>query len=284
MLPFAGRSILVTGGAHRVGGAISRHLGATGARVLVHYHRQGDQANELVAGLPAGGAAFAADLGDADGPRRLFEVCAAAGEAPDAVVHAAASFLRRPALATSAAEWDAVQALNLRAFFLLSQELVRARGERGGDLIAIGDAAAKELWTGYLAHSVAKAALVPLVKALAKALAPRYRVNGVMPGPVLAPPDTPPAELERMRQQTLLKRLGNPHHVAQAVEFLLSCDYATGSWVEVTGGSPLWRGQVPGARQAAAADAPHAGDGEEAAGERAPGGEGREGGGGAGES
>jgi pteridine reductase len=96
-----------------------------------------------------------------------------------------------------------------------------------------------------VAHSVAKAALIPLVKALAKALAPRYRVNGVIPGPVLAPLGTPSEELERMRQQTLLKRLGDPADVAQAVEFLLRCDFATGSWVEVTGGSQLWRGQVP---------------------------------------
>lgn len=249
-LPFAGRSILVTGGAHRVGGAISRYLGARGARILVHYHSSAARAAELVAGLPAGGAAFGADLSDPEGPRRLFEACRAAGEMPGAVVHAAASFLHRPWLETGAADWDAVQALNLRAFFLLAQELVRARGELGGDLVAIGDAAALELWSGYLAHSVAKAALIPLVKALAKALAPRYRVNGVMPGPVLAPPGTPPAELERMRQQTLLKRLGGPDDVAQAVEFLLRCDFATGSWVEVTGGSQLWRGQVPAGKQA----------------------------------
>jgi pteridine reductase len=243
-LPLAGRSILVTGGAHRVGGAISRHLGGRGARVLVHYHRHGAQAAELAAGLPAGGAAFGADLSDPAGPRRLLAACAAAGEAPDAVVHSAASFLRRPLLETSAAEWDAVQALNLRSFFLLAQELARRRGDLGGDLVAIGDAAAVELWSGYLAHSVAKAALVPLVKGLAKALAPRYRVNGVMPGSVLPPEGTPPAELERMRERTLLKRLGQPGDVACAVEFLLRCDFATGSWIEVTGGSPLWRGQA----------------------------------------
>jgi pteridine reductase len=250
----------VTGGAHRVGGAISSYLGARGARVLVHYHRSGEQAAALVAELAAGGAAFAADLSDPAGPRRLFAACAAAGEAPDTVVHAAASFLHRPLLETSAADWDAVQALNVRAFFLLAQELVRARGERGGDLVAIGDAAALELWSGYVAHSVAKAALIPLVKALARALAPGYRVNGVIPGPVLAPPDTPPPELERMRQQTLLKRLGDPVDVAQAVEFLLRCDFATGSWVEVTGGSQLWRGQVPPARASEPGAVPEPGE------------------------
>jgi pteridine reductase len=242
--PLAGRTILVTGGAYRVGSAISRHLGRCGARVLVHYFRHAGEAAALVAGLPAGGAAFGADLADPAAPRELFDACATAGEAPDAVVHAAASFLARPVLATTTADWDAVQALNVRAFFLLAQELARRRGELGGDLVAIGDAAALELWSGYLAHSVAKAALIPLVRALAKALAPRYRVNGVIPGPVLPPEGTSPAELERIRQRTLLKRLGDPAHVAQAVEFLLRCDFATGSWIEVTGGSELWRGRV----------------------------------------
>jgi pteridine reductase len=246
-LPLAGRSILVTGGAHRVGGAISRHLGRCGARVLVHYFRNEEEAAALIGELPAGGAAFAADLGDPAAPRQLFDACAAAGERPDAVVHAAASFLHRPLLETAAADWDAVMALNLRAFFLLAQELARRRGEDGGDLVAIGDTAGLELWSGYVAHSVAKGALVPLVKALAKALAPRYRVNGVMPGPVLPPDDLPAEEIERIRQRTLLKRLGSPTHVAQAVEFLLRCDFATGSWVEVTGGSELWRGQVAAA-------------------------------------
>jgi pteridine reductase len=246
-LPLAGRTILVTGGAHRVGGAISRHLGGLGARVLVHHFSNAGAAAALVAELSTGGAAFAADLGDATGPRQLLDACAAAGERPDAVVHAAASFLHRPLHETTAADWDAVMALNLRAFFLLAQELARRRGEDGGDLVVIGDTAAVELWSGYLAHSVAKGALVPLVKALAKALAPRFRVNGVMPGPVLPPDDLPVEEIELIRQRTLLKRLGSPVHVAQAVEFLLRCDYATGSWVEVTGGSQLWRGEVPAA-------------------------------------
>jgi pteridine reductase len=242
--PLAQRTILVTGGAHRVGGDISRHLGRLGAKVLVHYHRSAGEAADLVASLPAGGAAFSANLADPGGPKRLLDLCAAAGEVPDTIVHSAASFLNRPFLATTAADWDAVQALNVRSFFLLAQELARRRGSSGGDLVAIGDAAALDLWTGFLAHSIAKAALIPLVKGLARILAPDFRVNGIIPGPVLPPEHTTPAELDRMRERTLLKRLGTPAHVSQAVEFLLRCDYVTGAWIEVTGGSQLWRAQL----------------------------------------
>jgi NAD(P)-dependent dehydrogenase (short-subunit alcohol dehydrogenase family) len=173
---------------------------------------------------------------------------------PDSVVHAAASFLARPLLDTSAEDWDAVQALNLRAFFLLAQEMARRRGSQGGDLVAIGDSAALELWPGYVAHSVAKAALIPLVKVLAKSLAPGFRVNGVIPGPVLPPAGAAAEEIDRMRRRTLLQRLGDPSDVALAVEFLLQCRFATGSWVEVTGGSQLWRGQLAPALPPGVAD------------------------------
>ena len=240
----AGRTILVTGGAHRLGGAISRHLSGLGARVLIHYNRSEEEARSLASSLPTEALLFQADLSAADEVARLFGAITSAGAIPDAVVHAAASFLKRPLLETTAAQWDEVFALNLRALFLLSQELVRHRGDSGGDLVTIGDSGGLELWTGYLAHSVSKAAAIPLVKALAKALAPRYRVNGVIPGPVLPPDGMSDQDLDLIREQTLLKRIGNPVDIARAVEFLLTSDFVTGAWIEVTGGANLWRGSA----------------------------------------
>jgi pteridine reductase len=243
----AGRTVLVTGGAHRVGGAISRRLAAQGARVLVHFHGSEREAEELAAALPHGGRALGADLADADGAARLLAAAAEAGETPDSLVHAAASFEHRTLAETTAADWDRIVAVNLRAFFLLARELARLRGERGGALVVISDAGALELWPGYLAHCVAKAALTPLVKGLAKALAPAFRVNGVIPGPVLPPPGTPEAERRAMAARTLLGRLGEPEDVASAVSFLLGAGYVTGAMLEVTGGSQLWRGSLPAA-------------------------------------
>jgi len=258
--PLAGRTVLVTGGAHRVGGAISRHLGALGARVLVHFHTSAAEAEALVAALPAGGLTLAADLARPDGPADLVAACAAAGELPDAAVHSAASFLRRPVLETTAADWDAVFALNTRAFFLLATELAHrwreeAVGERltAGEgsgrppdrcLVAISDAGARELWTGYAAHCVSKAALLPLVKVLAKALSPEVRVNAVVPGPVLPPPRTSHAERQAIAERTLLGEIGEPDAVARAVAYLLSEPFATGAELDVTGGSHLWRGSL----------------------------------------
>lgn len=234
--------VLVTGGGHRVGAHLVRALAGAGAEVVVHAHRSLDAATALARALPARAMAVGADLASPTAAAQILDSAAAQGFEVDALVHSAAGFLRKGVLETTASDWDQVFALNLRSFFLLARELARRRGSRGGDLIAIADSAALELWPGYLAHSVAKAGLVALVRALAKALAPDFRVNAVVPGPVLPPAGTPPEELRQMAERTLLRRLGHPDHVAQAVLFLLGCDYATGSIVEVTGGSTLWRG------------------------------------------
>jgi len=258
--PLAGRTVLVTGGAHRVGGAISRHLGSQGARVIVTYHANSEAADELVAGLAAGGRALAADLTAPDGPADLLERAAGAGDLPDAIVHSAASFLHRGVLDTTAEDWDRVFALNTRAFFLLAQEFARRRGvvpggawdEAGGgeggesdlSLVVISDSGALELWPGYAAHCVSKAALEPLVKILARTLSPRVRVNAVMPGPVLPPEDAGPEHRRGMAERTLLKRLGDPADVARAVAFVLANRFITGVTLPVTGGSHLWRGRL----------------------------------------
>ena len=237
-------TILVTGGARRVGAAIARRLADLGARIIVHYHRGEESALALVKHLPFGGRAVGADLAQPDGPEELIASCIREGEEVTGLVHSAASFVRHAPESVTVGEWDEIFALNLRAFFFLAQHLVERRPDGLGSLVAISDAAALELPVAYLPHSVAKAALVPLVRGLAKAMAPRYRVNGVIPGPVLAPEGTSTVEIEKMAGRTLLKRLGTPADVADAVAFLMTSSYTTGSFIEITGGSPLWRGSL----------------------------------------
>ncbi len=237
----AGRTILVTGGARRLGAAIARHLGRRGARVVVHHRASADAARDLVTELPRGSLAIAGDLARPETPARLFAELRRVDAVPDGIVHAAASFVRATVEETTVAQWDAIFALNLRAFFFLAQAFARERGERGGALVAIGDSGALELWPSYLAHCVSKAALGSLVQALAKALAPRCRVNAVLPGAVLPPEEADVAERQAMASRSLLGRLGSPESVAAAVELLLLDDYVTGALLPVNGGSHLWR-------------------------------------------
>src|SRR5262249_33037749 len=127
----ARRCVLVTGASRRVGAAIARRLAAGGARVAVHYHGAGGAAEALVAALGSSAGAFGADLSTAEGPAALLRAATAAGYSPDAIVHAAASFFKGTLAETSAGQWDAVMALNLRSLFLLARAYATERGELG---------------------------------------------------------------------------------------------------------------------------------------------------------
>jgi NAD(P)-dependent dehydrogenase (short-subunit alcohol dehydrogenase family) len=110
--------------------------------------------------------------------------------------------------------------------------------ERGaGRIVNLVDWAAERPYNDYLPYCVSKAGLVCLTKALAKALAPAVRVNGVAPGPVLAPEDMPESARQAVARATPLKRFGTPEDVARCVRFLVEeGEFSTGSIFHVDGG------------------------------------------------
>ncbi|RMF16358.1 MAG: SDR family oxidoreductase [Candidatus Dadabacteria bacterium] len=227
---------VVTGGAVRLGAAISRALGQRGCSVTVHCHGSRDAAEALVATLPAGSRVLQADLRDPGALERFADVVTEA-QPPDLLVLSAASFVRARLRETSPAEFDEILALNLRAPVWLAAHIGETMRARGGAIVLVSDAAGLVLWPGYGAHSIAKAALHPAVELLARELSPEVRVNAVAPGPVLAPVDYDEQMIRRSTERTLLKRMGTPQDVAEAVCFLaLDASYVTGAVLPVDGG------------------------------------------------
>jgi pteridine reductase len=106
----------------------------------------------------------------------------------------------------------------------------------GSAIVNVADLAAFETWPAYVPHGITKAGVVQMTRALARALAPRIRVNAVAPGAVLLPPDWDAAAADRLVGTTPLRRLGSAEDVAQAVLYLLEADYVTGETLIVDGG------------------------------------------------
>ena len=236
-----GRTALVTGAARRVGRAIALHLAERGAHLAVHHHQSVAAAESAAAEIVTrGGRAHVvqSDLSDPNAAIRLVDDVVSAFGSLDILVNSAAVMQRTPFGSVTAAEWDAMMALNVRAPFLLAQaaapHLARATG--GGAIVNIADLAAFETWPAYVPHGVSKAGIVYLTRALARLLAPAVRVNAVAPGAVLPPADWGPAQVERLRASTPLQRIGDPIDVARAVAFLLESDYVTGETILVDGG------------------------------------------------
>ena len=238
-MELAGRVALVTGGGRRHGRALAEALGREGARVAVHYNASAAGAGETVAAIRAAGGeaeSLHGDLGDAGAAAPLIEQVRSRFGGLDVLVNSAAVMERTPFGSVTAAEWDAMFALNLRAPFLLSQAAAPMLAERRGVIVNMADLAAFETWPAYVPHGISKAGIVQMTRALARVLAPSIRVNAIAPGAVLLPDDWDDASGEHLEQTTPLRRIGSPDDVVAAMLYLIAADYVTGETIIVDGG------------------------------------------------
>lgn len=242
-MELGGRVALVTGAGRRVGRAIALGLAAKKMRVAVHYHASSKDADETVRLARAAGApdawAIGADLRDQSAITRLVDGVAQKGGALDVLVNSAAEMRKTPFDEVTPDEWDDIMALNMRSPFFCSQAAARHMADRGGVIVNIADLAALETWPDYIPHGISKAGVMQMTRALARKLAPRIRVNAVVPGAVLLPEHWTQEDADNLVRTTPLKRLGAPEDVARAVVYLLEADYVTGDAVIVDGGRNL---------------------------------------------
>ncbi|MCE9632969.1 MAG: pteridine reductase [Methylophilales bacterium] len=241
------KTILITGGAKRVGAAICRLLHANGANLMIHYRSSEHEAKTLQSELNAARTdsveLIQADLLDTAALPGLVEAAVQAFGGLDVLINNASSYYPTEIGHIDLAAWDDLTGTNLRAPLFLAQAAAPYLKVRGGCIVNITDMHVEQPKIGYAVYSVAKAGLVTLTRALAKELAPEVRVNAVAPGPVLWPENNLEFD-EDYRQtvigQTLLKRLGEPENVAQAVRFLIQdAPFTTGQVLAVDGGRSL---------------------------------------------
>lgn len=234
---------LVTGSGRRVGRALALALAERGYDLAVHHHASRTGAEETTArarGMGVRAETFAADLASDAGPAALVRNVVERFGRLDVVVNSAAVMLRQPVGEVTAAGWDAVFNLNVRAPFLVAQEAARYLPD-GGVIVNIADLAAFEHWPGYLPHGASKAALVYLTEGLARVLAPRIRVNAIAPGTVLLPDGWDDDSARRLEDTTPLGRWGTPEDVVRALGYLLDAPYVTGETLVVDGGRRVRR-------------------------------------------
>ncbi|MEZ4415663.1 MAG: SDR family oxidoreductase [Gemmatimonadota bacterium] len=233
---------LITGGAVRVGAALSLGFAEAGYHVAVNYHKSDGEARALARRIGKLGrrvALLQGSVASEDDAQRMIDEAERELGRLDVLVNSASVFREAQLLSIDATEWDEVMAVNLRGPFLMAKFAERLLRVSRGSIINIVDVSALRPWARYPHHSVSKAALLHLTKVMAKAFAPHVRVNAIAPGTVLPPEGSPPQELERERRKTLLDRLGSPDDVVQAALFLAGASYVTGDVILVDGGLAL---------------------------------------------
>ncbi len=235
---------LITGGGVRIGRAIALHLAAGGTDVAVHYRKSAAAAEQTAAELRAQGVravTVAADLSDSAAAAALLpKARSVLGRPIDLLVNNASLFENDSIRSLTPESLEAHLAVNLKAPLLLSQAFAKALPEElGGNIINIVDQRVWKPTPWFTSYTVSKAGLLSLTQTLAMALAPRIRVNGIGPGPVLPNERQTAEQFERQWQSTLLQRGAEPEEIAAAVGFLLNAPAMTGQMLALDGGQFL---------------------------------------------
>jgi pteridine reductase len=234
--------VLITGGARRVGAAISRKLHAAGAQLVIHYHRSAAEAQALAAELnalrPASVTTLGGDLLDLKVLHSLVDATIARHGHLDVLINNASTFYPTPVGEITPEHWDDLMGTNLRAPLFLSQAAAPHLKASEGLIINIVDIHGIRPLRHHTVYSPAKAGLIMLTQSLARELAPQIRVNGIAPGPVQFPEKGLTEEMQQaIIEKTLLKRRGSPEDIAKAALFFAAeAPYITGQILAVDGG------------------------------------------------
>jgi NAD(P)-dependent dehydrogenase (short-subunit alcohol dehydrogenase family) len=176
------RTVLVTGGAKRLGAIIARALAGQGHRVVIHYGSSRGAAEALAADIGAAGL-VQGDLADTAGIDDLFaRARAAAGGAIDGLVNSASAFEYDTPPALDPALLARLYAIGHSAPVLFASALARQDDVRDGAVVNLLDQKVVNLNPDFFSYTGGKVALAGATVMLAQALGPRIRVNAVAPG------------------------------------------------------------------------------------------------------
>jgi len=226
---------LITGGTHRVGGAIVAHLFRAGYRVALTFRNRPEVARQLAAEV--GGCAIHADL--IDQPSATDEIVAAFARFSgrlDLLVNNASSY--EPGFDLALAR--RMMAIHYEAPAQLARAFEAQLRASRGSIVNMIDILAERPMPNYQAYCASKAALANLTLSLARQFSPEVTVNGISPGVVEWPPELPPAERETYLKRVPLARPGTPQDVAALVHFLATGGkYITGQIIRLDGGRSI---------------------------------------------
>jgi len=240
-----GKVALVTGAAHRIGAQIARCLHGQGMDIVLHYRGSEVAARTLAAELalsrPDSVLLHRADLNRCHEFPGLIERIRAFRGRLDVLVNNASGFYPTPFDDAGEEQWEDLMGSNLKGPFFLTKAAAPLLRAASGCVVNLVDIHAERPLKDYPIYSIAKAGNAMMVKALARELGPQVRVNGIAPGAVLWPEQTPDEGVKQeILARTALERAGTPMDIARALIFLVrDADYITGQIITVDGGRTL---------------------------------------------
>jgi NAD(P)-dependent dehydrogenase (short-subunit alcohol dehydrogenase family) len=237
----AGKTVLVTGAAKRIGRAIALGFAELGANVAITYGASADEAEETVralAGLDVEAMAVRCDLRDPEDIREAVGAVVEEFGRLDILVNNAGTFESAVLEEISLEQWDRMFDTNTRGPFLIAQAAFPHLRAAKGRIINIGSLGGLHPWATHAHYCTSKAALHMLSQTMAKAWAPEISVNCIAPGMIVQ--GEVGAGYEDFARRTPMKRNGRAEDVAAAaVFFATGPHFITGQLLAVDGGLGL---------------------------------------------
>lgn len=222
-----GKTVVVTGGAKRVGRAIVQRFAEEGARIRIHCRnsiREAEELLESIGGRTAGHDIAVFDLAD---PCQLEEKAPELLRGASVLVNNASVFVRRTIPEESPA--DALNQWNVNCMVPIRLMQIFASVNSGGVIINMLDQGICRPDEFSFSYALSKKALADATRSAALQLAPRIRVNGIAPGPVLPPVEMPASRMEKTLRRIPLKRPVKLDDLCSGVVFLAQNESMTGS-------------------------------------------------------
>ncbi|MGD9806352.1 MAG: SDR family oxidoreductase [Hyphomicrobiaceae bacterium] len=239
------RAALITGASRRIGRCIAVDLARHGWQIAVHYGSQASEAENVRAEIEAAGGraiTIGADLTDPGASDNILDACTRTLGPITCLVNNASLFIEDSITDLDPAVWDRQFAVNLRAPVLLTKAFAdRLPSHLEGNVVNIIDQRVLAPTPDFLSYGLAKTGLLAATRMLAQALAPRIRVNGIGPGPVLRSVYQDDTAFAEEVGTTLLGRATAPSEIAAAVRFILDAPSLTGQMIALDAGQHLAR-------------------------------------------
>lgn len=242
---------VVTGsGKKRVGAVVADALAERGCALAIHYRSSAVEAEESAVAYRQRGVEVLlvqADLRDETAIKGMIQQILDRFGRIDVLVNCAADWKSKKLEEVTAADVRHYLEVNTLGTFLCCQHagLAMVKQPQGGCIITLSDWAIERPYLDYAAYFPSKGAIPTLTRTFAVELGtrnPNVRVNCVLPGPVMLPPDLSETERNEAIAATLVKREGKPENIAQAVLSLIDNDFITGACLPVDGGRTVFAG------------------------------------------
>lgn len=241
-----GRIVVVTGGSTGLGAALVAHFAAKGEAVVLNYRSESKMLATLepleAQGLGQQILPFRADVTRRGEVQALFAACQQRFGQPDVLIHCAGVNRDAPFLEMTDAQWDEVMNAHLKSAFICCQEFVRQKPRDSAHIVTLGAACGLQGRVNGANFCSAKGGIAALTKCLARELAPRIRVNCLIPSAV----DTQevreryhldqPEGLAKVLGGIPMNRVGALEDVCGMIDCILAARFTTGATFYVNGG------------------------------------------------